>query len=349
MHSVTIDAGVLALPAHDCMPEDVHEYVSRLLEWQKVLSENLIGIFMSERITAVLLDDCLYPLRGELHKLFSTKGIVEYDANTVAAFTEQLLRLTPHFEARFGMREVLQEQLHTTPALHDLTVGSNVASDLGRCLTLFAILRSHCGNESRQHTVVLRKGPVFGPILIRTLIYELEHGRNDLAPLPEPPECFSGVVAGCTSFHGLIMGTDESEAWMSGEASEDRELAVRIAVYKSRVKAGQAVEWDELPLFRFGGEFLTHADSMCRDLRGTFIERLLRSIVETLEQAALTDTHQLRTNPAGGSPQRRRRSDSAKAWRRDIDHTYHLHYWQCQDGLIELASVVTHNDFRIPE
>jgi len=35
-----------------------------------------------------------------------------------------------------------------------------------------------------------------------------------------------------------------------------------------------------------------------------------------------------------------------KAWRRDIDDQYHLHYWQ--DGeAVELARVVVHNDFRI--
>jgi hypothetical protein len=38
-----------------------------------------------------------------------------------------------------------------------------------------------------------------------------------------------------------------------------------------------------------------------------------------------------------------------KAQRRDIDYEFHLHYWECANGTIELASVVHHNDFSIPE
>jgi hypothetical protein len=49
----------------------------------------------------------------------------------------------------------------------------------------------------------------------------------------------------------------------------------------------------------------------------------------------------------GNEPQQKRGQD--KAWRRDIDYEYHLHYWECDDGSVEFASVVTHNDFSIPE
>ena len=74
---------------------------------------------------------------------------------------------------------------------------------------------------------------------------------------------------------------------------------------------------------------------------------MLRAIVETLERTQMTDTHALRTGLGGGDPARMRGDD--RAMRRDIDRQYHLHYWQCADGTVELASVVVHNDFSIPE
>jgi hypothetical protein len=40
---------------------------------------------------------------------------------------------------------------------------------------------------------------------------------------------------------------------------------------------------------------------------------------------------------------------SDKAQRRDIDYEFHLHYWEIANDVIELASVVHHNDFSIPE
>jgi hypothetical protein len=57
--------------------------------------------------------------------------------------------------------------------------------------------------------------------------------------------------------------------------------------------------------------------------------------------------HGLRTGMGGDDPQRTRGKD--KAQRRDIDYEFHLHYWECANGTIELASVVHHNDFSIPE
>ena len=63
----------------------------------------------------------------------------------------------------------------------------------------------------------------------------------------------------------------------------------------------------------------------------------------------LAATHALREGQGGGSPQRRRSTDGATAWRRDVDYEYHLHYWECPGGIVELASMGPHNDFSIPE
>jgi hypothetical protein len=61
----------------------------------------------------------------------------------------------------------------------------------------------------------------------------------------------------------------------------------------------------------------------------------------------MNDTHALRSSQGANSTQRERPSDNAKAWRRDIDRFYHLHYWKTS-AKVELASVVVHDDFTIP-
>jgi hypothetical protein len=76
---------------------------------------------------------------------------------------------------------------------------------------------------------------------------------------------------------------------------------------------------------------------------------LFRSIAETVDRLKLAATHALREGQSGGAPQRHRSTDGATAWRRDIDYEYHLHYWECSDGTVELASMGPHNDFSIPE
>jgi hypothetical protein len=68
-------------------------------------------------------------------------------------------------------------------------------------------------------------------------------------------------------------------------------------------------------------------------------------VAEAVDQLNLADTHALRKSGAARAAQVTRGKDTA--WRRDIDHEFHLHYWESEDGGIELASVVPHNCFDI--
>lgn len=62
------------------------------------------------------------------------------------------------------------------------------------------------------------------------------------------------------------------------------------------------------------------------------------------------ELHALRTDEAGGSPQRTR-ADGAKAYRASLQAgtpaARRLHYWQLPDGTVELANVTYHDDFSI--
>ena len=76
---------------------------------------------------------------------------------------------------------------------------------------------------------------------------------------------------------------------------------------------------------------------------------LLSAISETILNINMRDTHWLRRGAGGNEQQLYRNSDNAKAWRRDIDHEFHLHYWATSDHHIEFASIVVHNNMSIPE
>lgn len=63
--------------------------------------------------------------------------------------------------------------------------------------------------------------------------------------------------------------------------------------------------------------------------------------------------HRFRENSSGGSPGRVRKRDNAKAWRCNVQtnapSARRLHYWQLNDGSIELSNVVVHDDETIFE
>ncbi|WP_437193952.1 hypothetical protein [Planctomicrobium sp. SH527] len=343
--SVTIDAGVLAVPPVDCAKVDAFQYVDTLLDWSKLLHEPWVAIHMSERASEYLFSDGLYPLREQLKELFYAHGIVEYDVNTVARIASRLLAVTPSFETYYRVKDILCEQLETDPDVIRLTTHTGLQSDLARCIALIAVLRKHCFQPLAGHSLILREAPR-QVVQVRAQIHDIEHARDDIGFLPTPPEFFEGDVLVCDDFHGLIECLDESSILTGASDNVGVELAVRVAVYKEAFSRGDAIEWDGVNVPVIGSEFRELCQRVCADQGDSLPMKILRSIVETISQENLRAVHALRTGSGGNDPQRMRGSD--KAQRRDIDRVFHLHYWECDDGTVELASVVYHNDFSIP-
>ena len=344
--SVTIDAGVLAVPHVNCNTSDVYRYVESLLGWRKLLDEPWVAIHMSERAPEVLFEEGLYPLHQQLKKLFNAHGIVEYDVNTVARITSQLLQITPSFETYYRIKKVCPKQLDTDPDVIRLTTYKGLQCDLARCILLIAILRKHCSQLLDGHSFILRKAPK-QVIKVRAQVHDFEHERNDIPVLPSPPEFFEGEVLACDDFQGLVECLDETAILVGASDNPGVELALRIALLKDSFANGEDPDWSSVMTSRIGSKFRESCQQCCAERDDALPRKILRSIVETIRGLNLRATHALRTGPGANASQRMRGAD--KALRRDIDKEFHLHYWVCADGTIELASVVYHNDFSIPE
>ena len=345
LSSVTIDAGVLAVPHVNCARDDAFQYVDTLRDWNKLLDEPWVAIHMSERASESLVDDGLYPLRNRLGELFKAHNIKQYDVNTVVRIVNRLLSITPSFETYYRVKDVLSDNLETDPDVIRLITHNGLQSDLARCITLIAVLRKHCSQPLGGHSLILKEAPK-QVIQVKVLIHDIEHTRDDIPALPCPPEFFEGDVLVCDDFRGLIECLDESAILV--DASEDLgiELAVRIALFKYVIAEGNSPDWgDKLPVV--GRQFRKLCQQVCADQDDSVPPKILRSIVETIKRHNLPAVHALRTGSGGNDPQRMRGPD--QAMRRDIDRELHLHYWKCADGTIELASVVYHDDFSIPE
>ena len=344
--SVTIDASVLAVPHFSCTKDDAFQYVDTLLDWSKLLDETWVAIYMSERASEALDNDGLYPLRGHLRDFFNTHGIVEYDVNTVATITEKLLTLTPSFEDRYQVEDILSDNLETEPDIIGLATHDGLRSDLVRCIILIAVLRKYCSQPLGGHSLVLRKSPK-QVVQVRAQIHDLEHDRDDLPDLPCPPEFFEGDVLVCDDFRDLIECLDESVILVDASDDLGIELSIRIILFKQALSQSEDPDWETIQVPSIGPEFHKTCQRCCNNTGNSLAPKILRSIVETIEGQNLSDVRALRTGQGGNDPQRMRGSD--KAQRRDIDQEFRLHYWDCADGRIELASVVPHNDFSIPE
>lgn len=344
--SVTIDAGVIAIPQSFCTDGEVYEYVRTLLDWSTLLDKPWIAIYMSEKASQALMKDDLYPLRDELKKLFETHKIIEYSVKDIATIVDRLLRITPSFETYYHLKDVLIEDLETEPDILRLTTCDGLQTDLARCVVLIAILRKHCLQPLGGHSLILKKAPR-KVIEVRAQIHCLEHERNDIPDLPSPPQIFEGDVLVCDDLRGLIECLDESAVLIGASDNLGIELAIRIAVFKDALIQGEEPDWENISVPKIGTEFRETCQQCCGGQPDSLPLKILRSIVKTVRRDNSRATHALRTGPGGNDPQLMRGED--KAWRRDIDDEFHLHYWECSERTIELASVVHHNNFSIPE
>jgi len=347
MPSVTIDAGVLAIPPEHGSIDELRHYVKTLLDCSELLNTPWVAIYMSERASEALWYDDLYPEWHKLNHLFTATGIEEYDATTVLPIVQRILQRTPSFENHFRIKEVVYGKMTTQPDVLTLCSGPHLKDDLARCLLLIAILRSHFPQSAVDHSLILRHASHM-TIQIRALIHILEHNRDDLITLPSPPDYFNGDVQVCDDFRGLILSLNEVNILLNATDAGGVKIAIHVAFFKARVDQGDTLDWDDIPIFSIGNVFFESFSS--RRPTPDLSRKLLRAIVETLEQSNLHQTHPLRNNEGGASPPRVRRTDQAKAWRRDIDRDHHLHYWITDENIVELASLsFPHNDFTIPE
>lgn len=93
-----------------------------------------------------------------------------------------------------------------------------------------------------------------------------------------------------------------------------------------------------------GGNFIATARALGFMHVDTKISRLLRVCADLVLRRNLADSHWLRNGMGPMAPQKSK--GDWRAWRHDIDHEFHLHYWKYGEN-IELANVVVHNDFSI--
>jgi len=347
MPSVTIDTCVLAAPPITSTHDEIVNYVDTLLDWSKLLKEDSVSIFMSEKAAQLMCEVNVYPFRPALKFLFQKKGVLIYDANTVALLIEQLLKETPYLEEYFEITDVLPNDLQTNPNLLSLHSSPVLASDLARIVVILAILRTSCTNPILNHSLIIK--PWDGNIIVNvtTKIDIIETTRDDLENLPKPPKYFEGEVLTCTNFREFIMNLNEISIWKTATDDKGITLATRIAVYKNRLNRKKEPNWDDIHGFRFNSKFLSYMRDCEKGGAPKLVEKTLRAIVETIDGLNLDATHWLKTGPGGNDPQRTRGND--EAWRRDIDREYHLHYWKCDDETIEFASVGPHNMFECPE
>jgi hypothetical protein len=344
---VTIDTAVFAPPPIGSVAGDVYRFIETLLHWKDAMDDGAIDIYRSKFAQEVLMRCDLYPMRPQLKQLFAGAGIVEYDANTVGVWAEKLFSGSIEIEPILGISDVLLGDLTVDPDVFAAIAPDALREEAHRCAVILSVANRFGPEEIlRAHAMAVRAAGVRNAINVRALIEDIEHSRQDLDGLALAPEYFDGSVVACSGFDDFLLSLDAATILRAATGSEDVGVAVRLGLYRALSTRGNPRDWSDLPSFRLGLHFF---DSLVEHhvMSGSGLaDRVMRCLLETVGHEKLADTHALRTGQGGDNPQRARGKDLA--WRRDVDREYHLHYWECDTGVVELARLVVHDDFSIP-
>ena len=348
MLNVTIDPSILALPSKLKSAKEIYEYAENLHEWSDLISDSSIRASIIDGGLEALQMDEYFPMYEHLNRSFSAHGIEEYSLQDIRILISGILRYQSFAEFS-GVQDILIEEIETDPNILASALGSELRAALARCLVVISILRKHCSRMMEHHRLVVRPQLV-SEIAVRARILELEHSRDDLCASLLTSERFADSAPVCGRVDQYIRSLDV-ESVLSNAASADHvRLAIRIALVQSAI-GNDAQLFSELgDKVRVQDEFLASLREVQRQDSSISSRRILRVIEYTIRGQSLDSTHAIRVGKGANEMARTRKTDDARAMRRDISEDCHLHYWRLRNGVVEFARIAyPHDDFLIPE
>jgi len=334
MIATLLDSFVFACPAEPT-DDDVVSLIRSLLEWRDLERTELTRMFVSAQAA-----DCLARAGGgfppwQLIRSAIVRLELEFAPHDVFSLIQALMDRLPKIEEEVGVNEVLLEGATCTPAIHARR-NEVFKAEFERLLALVCLFTERHNLAGEHVPVVLTRELNVCPTRVN-FAASLEDTDPRLGRLPRQ---LANPVLVFDHSAEYIDNVDPVEVWSA--AASQATLAAAIRLYTQRVAQQSGVEYSQE--WNIGASFVQTIVSL-RLQRRALGRSVLRACAETILNQNLAATHALRVSAAANSAQLRRRQDSA--WRRDIDHEFHLHYWTTSEGP-ELAAVVQHNDFSIP-
>jgi hypothetical protein len=344
MLSVTIETALLAPPVENPTRDDVLLFVDNLRNWSRSSGGPTVKILRSRFATEVLVDSQRYPSYRALEELLSQTGVKGlYDARTLFMWIGKFLNC-PEAETYLQVSDFLGEGLLLDPDVYSGCTPEALRKDCERTVVIAAIARSGEGATHTNHAVASSR--CGGRVLVAATLHDLEHGRNDLPALQTLPADFAGDCLLCATVEDYLRELDELSLWTGSVDLSEMHTSIGVKVLKLREERGACARWSDLPKFRLAPDFRDSVEAL-RALRNpTMARKVLRAAAQAVDHQDMGATHELREGQGPNEPQQTRGRDAA--WRRDIDDEYHLHYWECGDGAVELACIGPHNSYWIP-
>jgi hypothetical protein len=325
------------LPGQDAL-EIARQFVAKIATVQYLRTTGGVDVLIPSDIEKALFELDCYPFWDPIKKLLQVAGLEgNLDFRDVVRVAQQVIEDSSSLELACAVSDVLFVDAKVeSPAV--LSIGQVADEHVCR-----ASIISEVGFAKEQ----LRAKPqFFSPLCLAKDELRTSCNLHEIEP---PHGHFGDLPANATTRHRVASSVDDLLSTADLSISEGSLTAnkirgtIELAIAKEfslRIEDVIAVR-DQWVIQK---SFIASCERLGIHNRPDLWRRTIRAIYETLWSVNMGGTHWLRESKAADSPQVKHKDYGA--WRRDVDHEYHLHYWQL--GLAKrLANLDVHNNFTI--
>ena len=344
MLRVAIDPSLAVLPSTQT---SIERRITQIIQWNGRLRQADAASYAIAGAFEALADDGSFPLDHDIGQRLRSAGIVHLSAHDVVIAITTLLSSCLSLEREINVKAVLLDAVESKPhlpipeACGPVVVG--VSAQLFECVAL-CIAKSHL---TLVGVVTTQERAELGQIHVEGLLEDVEIADVAAGCLLTPPFEFQADVVVFETPADLIRA-NLSELLRDATSTADVSAAVYLAALRMAKGEQLGANFSDLAKrFAVGPRFATAILAQGPPGRESMRTKILRAAAEVVLGVHMEKSHALRQGPGGNDPQIV--DGSRKAWRHDVDHEWHLHYWRPTSAGVELASLGPHNSFSIPD
>jgi hypothetical protein len=338
-----VDAFIIACPTPaDGLPA-FRDYVENLLAWRDAMSLGGASIHISNRVYELLASTGHYPLWDPIVKSLTALGLADVQPKDVVDVVHGLMMRAQQLEDVIGLSELLFEPTCCALPFPEGARSEPFIEHLCYLTVAMGIYELQCAEKgSGRHRLLSKHAANDAVVMLDGSVIDAEGARRDEFNWPLQLQSVFPVV---THPSNIYSGIDLGEMFLESLSSNNERLLISIiGETLRRYEVDESLKQDE---WSIGRSFFKTISGLTGLRTANNGRAFLRACVETICNQHLGAVHSIRVSKGGNAVQLRRASDDANAWRRDIDHEFHLHYWGTTRGP-EFASVVAHKDLTIP-
>lgn len=336
MKALVLDPIIFVRPPLPIDAKSAELFIQRLLFLRDFRESASFEVFVPDSAYNILSDTGSYPNWPEIADILSHIDINQFQVKDIASIITSMLDKSKSLEQATGIACIVLENTVCDPNDHLVGRSSRFCESHFEIAGQSLLLAKRADSLQLVTNGVSDDTKVEYSIDVVDIEYILENKLLDVGRIV-------GEIIVSSTCARLFLILDPLLHWVRYNEN-DCHFSIRTIVAQHAEKTGRSS--NDAKLWVLGRDFIKSIRSHNIFHTTTYSKKLFRAISETLFDEALADVHSIRVDSGGGSPQVRRGED--KAWRRDIDDEYHLHYWETEFG-IEFACVVVHNDMSIPK